>query len=218
VRKHGLDESGVRWAVLMAEEIDRLPAGAFGLIMLRSTLHHVLDVPRFIEHAARALKPGGAMVFQEPCQEGCVLMGALAQFIPPLAKAAGRALTAEQAKHVERFVATMKYYSRRDLDKTKAEDKVLFRVDEIMSWGARHGLSVDFRANMAFEYYALPERPAPDAFMPFFRNYAKYCMSWDEGLMRLFDDLLVPYCKYVEDIKGPGGPPYLHGVFLCRKG
>jgi ubiquinone/menaquinone biosynthesis C-methylase UbiE len=219
VRAHGFDEGRVRWGVLTAEEIDRLPAGMFSLIVLRSTLHHVANVERFLRDASRALAPGGVLTFQEPCQEGYVLMGALAQFLPLCAERAGRALTPEQQGHVTRFVNSMKFYSRRDVDKSRAEDKHLFRVDELMRWGASCGLGVEFLPNMAYEYYSFPEvnRPGPDAFTPFFRGYARYCMSWDEGLMRLFDELLTPYCAYIEDIKGPGGPPYLHGVFLCRK-
>lgn len=219
VRRHGIDESKVRYAVLAAEEIDRVPPESFSMIVLRSTLHHVLDVERFLRDASRALRPGGVLTFQEPCQEGYVLMGALAQFLPLAAERAGATLTDAQRAHVDRFAASMKYYSRRDVDKTKAEDKHLFRVDELMRWGSACGLEVEFRPNVAYETFSAPpaERPAPDAFTPFFRGYARYCMSWDEGLMRLFDEHLVPFCRYVEEIKGPGGPPYLHGVFLCRK-
>ncbi|MCC6661173.1 MAG: class I SAM-dependent methyltransferase [Phycisphaerales bacterium] len=221
VRGHGFDESRVRYAVLMAEEIDRLPPDTFSLVLLRSTLHHVLDVAAFISAAGRALKPGGALVFQEPCQEGYILMGALTQFLPALARAAGRPLGPEQVKRVEGFANAMKYYSRRDIDKTKAEDKWLFRVDELAARAAAAGLSMDFRPNMAFEYYAPyppgQPRPGPDTFTPFFRNYAKYCMSWGEGLMRAFDDHMPAYCAYIDGITGPGAQPYLHGVFICRK-
>jgi hypothetical protein len=42
-------------------------------------------------------------------------------------------------------------------------------------------------------------------------------MSWDESLMRLFDQHLLPYCRYVEEASSGGSGPYLHGVFVCRK-
>lgn len=219
VRRNTSDESRVRYAVLTAEEIDRLPAGVFSLVLLRSTLHHVLNVGKFIGDAARALRPGGSLVFQEPCQEGYVLMGALAQFLPVLARAAGRPLSPAHQKHVDVFVNSMKYYSRRDVDKTTAEDKWLFRVDELAAQASAAGMTMDFRANMAFEYYAPRAEgtpgPEPDAFTPFFRNYARYCMSWDEGMMRVFDEHMPAYCGFIEALRG--AQPHLHGVFVCRK-
>lgn len=216
VRKHGLSEDRLAYAVLMGEEIDRLPEGQLSLIVLRSTLHHVLHVEKFITDAARALRPGGVLTFQEPCMEGYILMGGFVQFLPRLAEAAGEKLTPEQQKKVELFANSMKYYARRDLDKTKAEDKHLFRVDELMSVGNACGLTVEFHPNTAYEAFQTPGAK-PEAFAPFFRGYAKYCMSWDEGLMRHFDQHLLPYCRYVEEASSGGSGPYLHGVFVCRK-
>ena len=63
----GVDENGLCYALLMAEDVDRLPAESLSLIVMRSTLHHVLDVDRFIRHAARALRTGGVLSFEEPC-------------------------------------------------------------------------------------------------------------------------------------------------------
>jgi len=50
----GLDSPTVRYAILRAEELERLPADMFSLIVLRSTLHHVLDAKKFMHAAARA--------------------------------------------------------------------------------------------------------------------------------------------------------------------
>ena len=218
VQRHGLTEDRLAYAVLMGEEIDRLPEGQLSLIVLRSTLHHVLHVEKFIRDSARALRSGGVLTFQEPCMEGYILMGAMIQFLPRLAEAAGDTVSPDQHKRIRLFADTMKYYARRDLDKTKAEDKHLFRVDELMAIGDGCGLAVEFRANTAYENFVNPgARPEPDAFTPFFRNYAKYCMSWDEGLMRLFDRHMLPSCAYVEECSRGGSGPYLHGVFICRK-
>jgi ubiquinone/menaquinone biosynthesis C-methylase UbiE len=218
IRKHSLPEDRLAYAVMMGEEIDRVRERALSLVVLRSTLHHVLHVDRFIADAARTLVPGGILTFQEPCMEGYILMGAMVQFLPRVAEAAGQKLSPEQLRSVALFADTMKYYARRDVDKTKAEDKHLFRVDELMKIGDSCGLSTEFHANTAYESYQEPgSRPAPDAFLPFFRNYAKYCMSWDETLMRLFDQHLLPYCALVEEASAGGSGPYLHGVFVCRK-
>jgi ubiquinone/menaquinone biosynthesis C-methylase UbiE len=223
VRAHGIAEDQLAYAVLTGEELDRLPAGAFSLVVLRSTLHHVLHVEEFIASAARALKPGGILTFQEPCMEGYILMGAMAQFLPALARGVdggARPLSAEQERKVDEFARSMEYYSRRDVDKTLAEDKHLFRVDELMKIGERCGLSVEFLPNTVYEAFAGPAgqpRRGPDLFTPFFRGYAKYCMGWDDALMARFDEHLLPYCQYVENTAAGGSGPYMHGVFVCRR-
>lgn len=219
VRAHGFSEDHVCYAVLMGEELDRLPEGEFSLVVLRSTLHHVLHVEKFVADAARSLKPGGILAFQEPCMEGYVLMGALAAALRGVAKGMGRELTATQREKAEGFAAAMSFYARRDLDKTKAEDKHLFRVDELMKMGERCGLSVEFLANTTFDAYALPreQRPGPELFGSFFRGYAKYCMGWGEDMMGLFDLCLAPLCKYVDGASAGASGPYMHGVFVCRK-
>jgi SAM-dependent methyltransferase len=218
IRKHGIDESGLVFAVLMGEEIGRIPAGALSLVVLRSTLHHVLDVEAFIAAAARTLRPGGVLTFQEPCMEGYVLMGAMAQFLPELARADGVELSADQRQQVELFANSMAFYSRRDVDKSQAEDKHLFRVDEIMATAAGHGLATEFLPNTVYEAFENPGRShPPDAFGPFFRGYAKFCMAWDDQLMSLFDRYLAPKCRFVEEASRGGSGPYLHGVFICTR-
>lgn len=201
----------------MGEELGRLPIGQLSLIALRSTLHHVLDTDEFIRSAARALAPGGALVFQEPCSEGYILMGAMIQFLTPLAEAGGVPLTPAQRFTVDQFSGSMKHYARRDIDKSTSEDKHLFRVDEIMRTGAACGLDVQFLANTTFEQQTLSPLPPPDRFARFFRNYARYCMSWDEAMLGLFDRFLSPYMEVVETASLGGGGPYMHGVFVCRK-
>jgi len=217
VRAHKIPEDRLCYAVLMGEEIDRLPENEFSLIALRSTLHHVLHVDAFIRDAARALKPGGVLTFQEPCMEGYILMGALAQVLPALAAAAGKPLTTEQAAQVKLFSDAMAFYTRRDVDKTTAEDKHLFRVDELMQTGQDCGLSVRFHANTTYDAFARSESAPPELFHSFFRAYAKHCMAWGDELMTRFDELLAPYSKYVDGASAGGSGPYQHGVFVCVK-
>jgi ubiquinone/menaquinone biosynthesis C-methylase UbiE len=206
------------FAVLTGEELDRLPEAGLSLIVLRSTLHHVLHVGEFIAAAARALRPGGVLTFQEPCMEGYLLMGALVRFLPVLAERAGAPLTGTQLSWVQGFADTMKFYARRDLDKSSAEDKHLFRVDELMKLGEGGGLSVTFLPNTTYD--ALSENaanPGRDTFAHFFRQYARYCMSWDDALMERFDTLLAPHAQYLDEASAGASGPYLHGVFVCRK-
>lgn len=62
-------------------------------------------------------------------------MGFLAQFIPDALRAAGDSCSDKERQLVDYFVATMQYYARRDLDKSEAEDKHLFRPDELFVSG-----------------------------------------------------------------------------------
>ena len=219
LRVQGLDEARVAFAVLTGEEIDRLPADSFSLVALRSTLHHILDVEEFIRRSARVLRPGGVLAFQEPSLDGYLLMGAVLQFLPLLLKAAKQKLSKAHHSKIEEFVHAMSFYARRDLDKSQAEDKHLFRVDEVMRLGASCGLSVEFRPNVGFEAFSFPpqSRPKPEGFTSFLRSYARYCMSWEPPLIQMLDEHLVPFCQYVEQASGGGSGPYLHGVFVCRK-
>jgi ubiquinone/menaquinone biosynthesis C-methylase UbiE len=214
----GISLDRAAFAVLMGEELDRLPERGLSLIVLRSTLHHVLHVDQFIASAARALRPGGVLTFQEPCMEGYLLMGALVQFLPVLAERSGSPVTDAQVADVTKFADTMKFYARRDLDKSTAEDKHLFRVDELMKLGERAGLSVEFLPNTTYDALAESrENPGRDTFAHFFRQYARYCMSWDEALMDRFVQLLEPHAKYLDEAAAGSTGPYLHGVFVCRK-
>jgi len=134
-----------------------------------------------------------------------------------MAKALG--LSEEQKKHVELFQHTMQFYARRDMDKSEAEDKHLFRVDELMVSARGVGLTLHFRPNMTFDHLAAKprKRPAPDRFKKFFHEYLKYCMSWDERLIELFNAHLAPHCDWLDGLCDTGSPPYLHGVFLAQR-
>lgn len=218
MKKAMVDTSNVHFAVLKAEEIDRLPPNEFSMIALRSTLHHVIDVPKFIGNASLKLKADGTVVFQEPCTEGYILMGAIAQFIPIVLKQSGFALTDLQNNQIQSFISTMKFYAQRDVDKSKAEDKHLFRVDQIMKICESADLSVDFLPNMTFEHYAEPaeRRGGHHSFYPFFYDYLKYCMSFEQPLLDLINKYFVSYCQFLEEIS-ISNAPYMHGVFVCRK-
>jgi SAM-dependent methyltransferase len=218
--RHQLDDPArLCYATLSGEQLDRLPPGAFSLIVLRSVLHHVLEADKFIESAARALRPGGLLAFEEPCEEGFLLMGAMAQFIPAVMAQARKKLKRHHAEQVQQFCGAMQFYVRRDLDKSKAEDKHLFRVDEIMKWGERAGLSTEFLPNTTFDWFAesASESLAPHDFYKFFRGYLQYCMNFGEDLINYIDKAFAPYADYVQIATRNSPGPYLHGVFLCRK-
>jgi ubiquinone/menaquinone biosynthesis C-methylase UbiE len=219
VRDAGLESPSVQYAVLLGEDADRLPANTFSLIAMRSTLHHILDVDKFIRDVARALRPGGVFACEEPCAEGYILMGAMAQFFPAVLAADGRPLTPQQAASVQLFVDTMRFYARRDVDKSLYEDKHLFRVDELMKNSASAGLQLSFHRNQTYEHYQREGELLPTYnFQEFFFNYLKYCMSFDDDLMQILRNPIAQYSKYVMDFSTGGNSPYLYGAFIFRKG
>jgi len=219
IRRADVTLDKVGFAVLSGDDLNRLPQEAFSLVGLRSVLHHVIDVERFIHATARSLHAGGMMIMEEPCFEGAVVMAAIAQFMPAIVKAAGDDFDQAAQKSVSIFLDTMKFYCRRDLDKATAEDKHIFRVDELLKLGERCGLSLDYCPNRTF-YRWSPRRPYnndPESFTGFFRDYLKYCMSFDEKFMSLFEKHLAPYTAWVEELALANNGPYMHGVFVFKK-
>jgi 2-polyprenyl-3-methyl-5-hydroxy-6-metoxy-1,4-benzoquinol methylase len=214
-----VDLAPARFAVLKGEELSFLPQNEFSLVVLRSVLHHVPDVEAFIRTVAASLRPGGVLTFQEPCMEGFVLLGAMAQFIPQVLKAAGHELDEAQLKQVDVLVRTMQFYARRDVDKSSAEDKHLFRVDELMKTCSDCGLEMEFMPNMTYESYSAPpgDRTAQWSFSVFFHDYLSCLMSFDPGLMKLIEEHFLSYCGYLDVLTAKGNGPYIQGVFVCRK-
>jgi len=219
LQKNKLDTDSVFLGVLKAEEICRLPENAFSLIAMRSTLHHVLDVPRLIRDASKLLAPMGFLTYEEPCLEGYMLMAAMAQFLPLVLEKARIHLTQKQEEEVRIFVESIKYCARRDLDKKAAEDKHLFRVDEMMTVCATAGLSVEFLPNITYER-CLESGPLAErrfSFHNFFRDYLKYCMGFDNQLICYMDEHLKPFNGFIEEICAGDNAPYCYSVFLCQK-
>ena len=114
---------------------------------------------------------------------------------------------------------TIRFYARRDVDKAAAEDKHLFRVDELMQLGGRCGLDVRFLPNTVFEECVdgIPPARRPGSFFTFFRDYLRYCMAFDPELVGLFSEQFERHCELVEGLSRTGDGPYLHGTFVCRK-
>ena len=214
----GIPLDRVRFAVFTGEELERVPAGMFSCIALRSTLHHVLDIDAFLTKRARALCPNGSLVFQEPFAEGFVLMAAIAQFLPQAAAAAGTPLNDAQRKTLQLFLDTMVFYVRRDVDKSAGEDKHVFRADELLTMCQQKGMPAKFFGNVNTEQFA---GDAPDLrttpFGRWFYEYTRYCMSWDESMMQLFQRHLAPACELIEKATAGTSGPHFSGIVDCKE-
>lgn len=210
--------TNVKLGVLLAEEINRLPKNVFSLIVLRSTLHHILNIRQFFSDCAEILAPGGLILFEEPCYEGYVLMGAITQCMPDILKANGVRLSKKHLNDIQMFADTMKFYARRDLDKSASEDKHLFRVDELMRICLDFGMRLEHFPNRVFGN--IDRRNAPlesDYFVEFYSAYMKYSLAFDADLVKTVMRYGRKHLEYFSPLSAAGAAPYTYGTFLCKK-
>jgi len=209
-----------QFAIMNGGDLGRLPPGMISLIAMRSTLHHILDVEGFISDCSNALCARGALAMAaEPCESGYVLMGAVAQGIIPVLAQAGIAVSGEWRRQIELFTANMKFYCRRDLDKSAAEDKHLFRVFEMSALGEKYGLHLHFYPNAAFEDFDAngESHPQHERFAKFMLNYLRYCMSFDLKLVEVIKQHMHDHLSYIEECYSGHLGPIVTGTFLFEK-
>jgi ubiquinone/menaquinone biosynthesis C-methylase UbiE len=205
-------------AILMAEDLRKLPQNTFSLIVLRSVLHHILDIRRFFFACADLLAPGGILLCEEPFYDGYVVMGAMTQFMPDILKGQGVVLTEKQLTTINALTDTMRFYARRDLDKSECEDKHLFRVDELMRICQKCGLRFEIFPNRVFANIEHRHEPLPEQYFErFYFDYLKYAMAWDQELISLFERHCKKYFEFFNVLSTGGAMPYTYGAFLCQK-
>ena len=208
----------VKTAVLAAEDIGLLPHNTFSLIILRSTLHHILNVERFLTDCSHALLPGGMVLFEEPFYEGYLMMGVVTQCMPEVLKGYGVELSEKHLSDISLFAETMRFMARRDVDKREAEDKHLFRADELIKICDRCEMRLHLFPNRMFSNiqnrdYQLPEK----FFEDFYFAYIRSCLMWDEALIEIFSRYARKYLEYFSVLSRGGALPYTYGAFLCKK-
>jgi ubiquinone/menaquinone biosynthesis C-methylase UbiE len=209
----------VDFGILQAEDVALLPAGSVSLILLRSVLHHILDVDGFLRGCASVLPPGGLLVCEEPYYDGYMMMGFLGQFIEDALTNSGYSCTPEDQQRINHFVHTMQFYSRRDIDKSQAEDKHLFRPDELMVTGRTMNLELshypNWRMTMSPE---ANENARSGYFQRFFADYVHYCMDWPKDFSLRVADATRKYFRFFEPLETGGNTtPACFGTFVFTK-
>ena len=209
----------VDFGILQAEDVALLPPGSVSMILLRSVLHHIADVDGFLRGCAAVLPPGGLLVCEEPYYDGYMMMGFLGQFIEDALTGGGHVCTAEERQLIAHFVATMQFYSRRDVDKSQAEDKHLFRPDELMVTGRGMALELthypNWRMTMSPEGN---EKARTGYFQRFFADYVRYCMDWPEEFALKAAQATRKYFQFFEPLeKGGNTTPACFGTFVFTK-
>ena len=155
----------------------------------------------------------------EPCESGYVLMGAIAHSIVPTFAAAGIELQTGWREKIDLMAETMKFYCRRDLDKSAAEDKHLFRVHELADLASTCGFRLRYFPNAAYPDFSDPEvSPGSQVrFSRFFLNYLRFCMGFPAHLVDLIEEHLRPQMEYIDACYPNHAGPLFTGVFLFVK-
>jgi SAM-dependent methyltransferase len=209
----------VSFGVLGAEDVAKLPPGAVSVILLRSVLHHITDVDGFLRDCAAVLPRGGMLVCEEPYYEGYMMMGFLGQFMADALRSAGHECTVAELERIQFFVATMQFYCRRDIDKSKDEDKHLFRPDELMVAGREIGLVLTHYPNRRItDSEATYRRTHAEYFERFFAEYVRHCMGWP---MDFAEKVILATKKYFAFFtpleRGGNTTPSCFGTFVFVK-
>jgi glycosyltransferase involved in cell wall biosynthesis/ubiquinone/menaquinone biosynthesis C-methylase UbiE len=241
--KNKLEQTGnfterVRLAVIDGDALTHAPKQSFSLIVLKATLHHIIDPGQFIKKTSELLVPNGMLVFHEPFWEGSVLLGLMAQtlmdkkysrFSRKLWRGVIRAFTSmpnrytrkvTQESHFVRLqllIDTMKAAARRDIDKSTWEDKHLFKVSDIMKWGHGANLDVDFIPNREFNEFADNADNETFSYRKFIFTYISKCMNYGDQFARDFEADMGTSFDYLDQIAANNNSPEYHGIFLFRK-
>ena len=209
----------VDFGVLLAEDVALLPAGSVSLIILRSVLHHILNVDEFLAACAKVLPSGGLLMCEEPYYEGYMMMGFLAQFIADSLATAGYTCTQEDRQRIDGFIAGMQYYCCRDIDKSSAEDKHLFRPDELMATGLSLDLELRHHPNWLMTLAPEQNRSSRNGyFQRFFVDYVRYCMDWPQDFVDRVAEATKKYFRFFEGIESRNHTtPHCYGTFVFAK-
>jgi len=179
---------------LSDEDLACLPPKCFDLICVRSGLHHFVDWPLRLQQLAAALADGGVLALYEPRAEFFLTTSLLLDLAMVRAS---ETLREELHAFVELFSRTTDFYIRQDSDKSAAEDKHAFFIEDLLLIAARVGLTL------------MPIGAEHDCpFSSAFNDYLLYCMSASPAVMTALSDLLEPELHRLNGLYGARRSPY----------
>ena len=206
----------VEYIVLGGEQVDLFPVGSLSLIALRYVLHHILEWERFIHASARALLPGGVLMFEEPIADGLVLQAALADALRHSPELASRK-SASVRRELEIFARTTFFYASTDVDKSSAEDKHVFPAPRLLQVCQEAGLEPNLYPNQGFDAVLDPSKPGPDYFRVEFRHNLAVNFGFGADTLKMFDRHLAPVCEDLSVIDPRRAGPVVKAVVIARK-
>lgn len=113
----------------------------------------------------------------------------------------------------------MQFYCRRDIDKSLAEDKHLFRPDELMVSGRALGLELSHYPNRRLTHSPETSDAARIGYFGrFFPDYVRYCMDWDAALSDKVARAMSNYFAFFEPLESSENTtPRCFGIFVFTK-
>jgi len=144
------DPTPVSFVVCDANEAN-FRGEAFGLVLGRSILHHLLDYDVTLRQCHAMLKPGGAAVFFEPVLEGKIVLTLLMALMLRCDETTDRLLSdthREKIRQRVRYQTKSAWHPQDRESLSRLEDKYIFRIDELEEKGREAGFTeVEFLNN-----------------------------------------------------------------------
>lgn len=171
---------------LCDEDLQRLPQRQVDLVVVRAGLHHFLDWRERLRQMAAVLSSRGVIALYEPRADFFLLTATLLQ----LAMAReGEGCSDALVAFVDQFDAATRYYILNEVDKTNAEDKHAFFLEDLMLAASASGLRVVSVGS---------ERPEP--FSAVFRHYLSRCMGASDGVMQQLEGALADRLEVLDQL------------------
>lgn len=197
------------FGVLQFEDIGVLPDDTFSMIVIRSALHHIDRYDDFLVSASKKLVRGGSLIFQEPLYEGLFVLGLIAKYLQKSTS------DTDILNDLKLLSDTMRFYCRTDVDKSLAEDKYVFRLNDILSAANKAELTLNFYPNRSFEDFV--GEPSQFVYSKFVQDYLKYCMSFSDKTVSFFMNNANEVLEYIAEISGTNRAPESSGVFVLTR-
>ncbi len=153
-------------------DFDAIPAGVFDAIMMRSALHHFVDFKGVAATLVKKLKPGGALLMLEPRADFHIAGSLILKCAKAKAVQMGLPWTEAHEHHAGDFISAAEFYLNRTCDKTRAEDKYVFHIDELMEIAHLTGTHLKC---LGGEYRS--------TFSSNFHDFMRYCMRYDQSVL-----------------------------------
>jgi SAM-dependent methyltransferase len=209
-------EKRIEYVVLSGDELDRWPERTVSLVVLRYTLHHVLDWQRFVHLAAGLLVPGGVLAVEEPFADGFLLQAALADVLghsPGLRRKMSRSVR----RDLEFMADTTFFYADAAADKSTAEDKHVFPAFRLLEVCREAGLVPRLYPNQGIDGGLASPNVGHGSFAVDFRHNLAVNFGFGQETLEFFDRYLAGTCERLARLDPSGGGPIVRAVVLADK-